>query len=238
MNFMVRPSKSFLYDLLEKELFSLRGEVGLDAASANLNNRRMFRTKYYYGLDFDIGLLKRGLEKYREPNIFGIHADMVNLSAIADNSVDAVVSTNTLHQMPQESRKLALAELCRICSPKGKLLCEMPLDTDFDALLKMVSNHFSEIKIYYYSNPVSRFYESIFEQDGFLGSHPVAGRRPFRVLAWLISRLEFLTRKVRSINRRVFIAASQKRGSHAIQKFDLSHLPVVNGRIFEMLKND
>jgi len=53
MNFMVRPSKSFLFDVLEKELKTITCGIGLDAASAHFKNRRMFKTDQYYGLDID-----------------------------------------------------------------------------------------------------------------------------------------------------------------------------------------
>ncbi|MDP3741146.1 MAG: methyltransferase domain-containing protein [bacterium] len=238
MNLMVRPSKSFLYDLLQAELFKLQGEVGLDAASANFKNRRMFKTNRYYGLDIRLDLLQIGLQKYQDENTFGIHADLVSLHKIPENSVDALVSTNTLHQIPFEKRKAAIEELCRICSPTGTFICELTLDASFDGTMSIINEKFSNITVQYYSNPISRFYEGMFEKEGYLGTHPIAGTRPFRALAWLISRLEFLTCKIRGINRHAFVIAGKKRGSPSAQKFNLSSLPIIEERIFEMMKHD
>jgi len=224
MNLMVRPSKTFLYDLLEKELSLASGEIGLDAASANFKNRKMFKTKYYYGLDYDLELLKQGLAKYQDPNTFGIQADMANLKGVADGSIDIVVSTNTLYQLPPDRRSRALSELIRICRPDGRFLCELILDPGFDTLLAIIKAHFSAIDVIYYRNPLSRIYEWIFERNGNLGSHPIAGMRLFRLLAWALSRIESLTCNIRSLNRRAFIKASEKTEKHS-SIFNLSTPP-------------
>ena len=63
-----RPSKSFLYDLLESKLRTIRGQVGLDAASAHFKNRTFFKTRQYYGLDIDLAGLRKGIQKYNDHN--------------------------------------------------------------------------------------------------------------------------------------------------------------------------
>ena len=236
MNFMVRPSKSFLYDVLEHELSSCRGAVAIDAASANFKNRRKFRTQYYYGVDMDTESLKQGLEKYPDPHTFGIYADMANLAAIPDNSVDVVVSTNTLYQLEPANRNKALRELCRITRTDGKFFCQLEMDRSLDELLSIVRSHFFSVKVRYYRNPVSRFYEWLFERDGYLGSHPLAGRRPFRLAAWLLSRLEFLTWFWRAGNRRALVIARRKTDSQENHKFDLSAVPLAADRIYNLME--
>ena len=64
MNFMVRPSKSFLFDRLEKELGKTKTGVGLDAGSATFKNRPMFKTGTYIGLDIDKQRVETGLKRY------------------------------------------------------------------------------------------------------------------------------------------------------------------------------
>ena len=236
MNFMVRPSKSFLYDVLENELAAMRGAVALDAASANFKNRRMFRTRFYYGVDFDLELLKQGLARHSDDRTFGIHADLARLDAIPDNSADVAVSTNTLYQMQPASRKQALEHLCRITRTDGKLFCQLELDEDLDELLPIIHSHFSDVFVRYYRNPISRFYEWIFERDGYLGSHPVAGCRPFRLLAWLLSRTEYLTWRFRAGNRRAVVVAERKIAQGENHEFDLSGLPHEAERIYNLLE--
>ncbi len=193
----------------------------------------MFRTKFYYGVDLDLELLEQGLARYEDETTFGIHADLAKLEAIPDNSADVVVSTNTLYQLESESQKKALAHLCRIVRSDGKFICQLDLGPDLETLLSIIRSNFLRVKIRYYRNPISRFYEWIFEQDGFLGSHPIAGRRPFRLLAWLLSRLEFLTWRSARGNRRALIVGSQKIGEPANQVFDLSAMPLKD-RIYQL----
>ena len=235
MNFFIRPSKCFLYDLLESELAGLCGEVGLDAASADFKNRRMFHTRRYYGVDQDLALLRAGLLKYQDQNTFGLLADMARLEALPDCSVDAVVSTKTLYQIDREDRMRAIAHLCRICRPDGELICELRLDGDFDESLKIIRSYFENVKVIYYRNLVSRFYESVFERDGDLGSHPIAGLRPFRLFSWLLSRLEFLSMRSRGLNRNAVVIGKNKKGAIGAQKFDLSRLARKEERLYEIV---
>ncbi len=231
---MVRPSKTFLYDLLESKLKNLSGEVGLDAASANFKNRRMFKTKAYYGLDRDLNAIQRGLAKFKDDSTFGILADLTKLDAIPSGSAEVVVSTNTLYQLAAPDRKLALEHLCRVTASKGHFLVEMSLDGEFDRLLATIKQEFSEVKIWYYQNFLSRFYERIFERNGYLGDHPIAGRLPFRLLAWVISRLEYLTRFFRLGNRHALIFCHQKNNPTPAQNFNLSFFPLLDKKIYKL----
>src|SRR3989344_1329674 len=194
MNFMVRPSKSFLFDVLEKRLSLLDGEVGLDAASADFKNRRMFKTKKYFGLDINLVSLKEGLAKYQTDEVtFGLCGNLVNLAALPVDSVDVIVSTNTLYRLSADQRMVAINNLIKLTAPNGYFFCELSIDPSLAQIIGLFKSNFKNVRIIYYKNIFSLAYEKIFEKDGYLGSHPIAGRKPFRLLAWLISRVEFVT---------------------------------------------
>ena len=235
MNFCVRPSKSFLFDILEKRLKKITHGVGLDAASASFKNRRMFKTDFYYGLDNNLSLLQKGVKQNKLDNILGIYGDLTNLDLLPNNSIDVVVSTNTLYCLPLNKRIIAIDNLCRLVSPEGYFFCQLTLNNDFKREIDIIKTKFDNVKIIYYCNIFSRAYEWIFEKDGYLGSHPIAGLKLFRLLAWLISRLEYLTCFFSFLNKHVFIICTDKKNCHKKNAFKLSHLSLVEERIYNLM---
>ena len=231
---MVRPSKTFLFNYLEKKLKRVNAAIGLDAASANFKNRAMFKTQKYYGLDINLEHLKNGLQKYNDQNTFGILADLAKLEQLPQNSVDLIVSTNTLYALPPDKRLAAIDNLCRLAAPQAQFLCDLPLDKEFERIKKMLHTNFKQVKIIYYKNIFSQIYEKIFERNGFLGSHPVAGTRPFRFLAWLISLTEYLTCKLSFLNKHVLFVAKTKKDHPDKNQFNLSNIRKINPKIFDL----
>lgn len=232
---MVRPSKSFLFDYLESKLKKFRSGVGIDAGSANFKNRRFFKTDKYFGLDIDEQALKNGLEKYPNDNTNAILADLAHLEKLPSNSVDLIVSSNTLYALSVDLRLKAIENLALILAPNGQLFCELVLDKDFPKALKIIKSRFNHVKVVYYKNIFSRAYEGIFEKDGYLGSHPIAGLKPFRLLAWIVSRLEYLTLKFSFLNKHVIIIAHDKKEKVQKNQFDLSHTNLKTDRLFNIL---
>jgi SAM-dependent methyltransferase len=235
MNFCVRPSKSFLFDILEKKLSTITSGIGLDAAAAGLKNRKMFKTDKYFGLDIDLLTLKKGLGRNVFDNTFCIWADLRKLDLLSGDSIDVVVSTNTLYCLPIDKRIIAINNLCRLVSPEGYFFCELVLDKDFKKMVDIMKAKFNDVKIIYYRNIFSRFYEWIFEKDGYLGSHPVAGLRMFRLFAWLLSRLEYLTCFLKSLNKHTFIVCANKKDCYEKKEFDLSSVPLIEKRIYNIM---
>jgi|SRR3989344_1595254 len=236
MNFMVRPSKSFLFDVLEAKLSKIRGEVGLDAACADFKNHRMFKTEKYFGLDIDLDALRSGLTKPNTENSWGIFGSLTKIDSLPENSIDVVVSTNTIYHLSSADRLVALKNLCRLVAPSGIFLCDLPVDKDFNDGLAILQSNFNQLEVIYYKNIFSRIYEKIFEKDGYLGSHPIAGLRPFRLLAWLISRLEFLTKNLKSNKKQVFIICSDKKNTGRKNTFDLFGFSQIDEKIFKVDK--
>ncbi len=234
MNFLVRPSKIFLFDILEKNLKQIRHGIGVDAGSASMKNRRMFNTDVYYGIDINLASLQKGLKIYDSENTFGILADLTNLKSLPLNSADVVVSTNTLYCLPIEKRIGAIKNLCGLISPKGRLMCQLPNDAHLKKITDIFCNNFQKVKIIYFRNFFSGFYEWVFAKEGFLGSHPVAGLKPFRLLAWLISRMEYLTRFLPFLNSQVFIIVSDKKNAEKKNEFKILEI-ISENKIYDLM---
>src|SRR3989338_6413178 len=111
-----RPSKNFFFRRLARELMQERGDIGIDAASASMKNRFMFKTKRYIGIDRDEQALKAGLQKHGE-NTLGIVADLTRLSPLSSGSVSLIVSTNTLDHLAPADADAAIRFFFRILAP-------------------------------------------------------------------------------------------------------------------------
>jgi len=235
MIYCVRPSKTFLFNVLERKLSKIKGGIGLDAASAGFKNRKMFKTDFYYGLDIDLDCLKSSVKKDKSQNTYAIYADMTKLDKLPSDSVDVIISTNSLFRLAFDGRIKAIKHLCRLLAPKGLMLIDLSLDADFKSSLEIFKNNFKKAKVVYYKNIFSRVYEGFFEKDGFLGSHPLVGTKPFLALAWLISQLEYLTCKLPFLNKHVFIVCTNKKNCFQKNKFDLSSLLIIEKRIYNLM---
>lgn len=238
MNFCLRPSKTFQFDVLENELSKFTGEIGIDAASETMKNKKMFRTKMYYGLDMNLDFLKQGLKKNKLEDTFGIWSDIAKLDQLPSNSVDIIVSTNTLNILPKENQIIALKHLCRLNAPQGGLIFNYSTnETKKTPLTEMVENarsYFKKIKIIYTGNYISRVYEKIFEKEGWLGSHTIAGTKPFLLISWIISRLEYLTCHTSFGNSSALIICTDKKTTAPKNKFDTSQLKMIDKNLFNI----
>lgn len=237
MIFYVRPSKIFVFERLSGMLSLLNGTIGIDGGAAKFKNRHMFHTSQYYGIDIDLARLRDGFVHTMPSNTYGIHADLAHLDPIPTHSADVVVSTNTLYALSPQDRKSAIAHLSRITKSEGVLVIQISLDAQFEEIMSDLHTCFVKVEPIYYQNPISRMYEMLFEQNGFLGAHPVAGSKPFLMLSWLLSRLEYLTCRMRFLNKQVLIRASQQREKGLSQPLDLGHFPLIDDKIYEFLGN-
>ena len=235
MRFAIRPSKIFLFRLLDRQLRDVRGEIGIDAASAHFKNRWMFRTQRYYGIDINLEELRRGIEKYAsDATTFGIHADILHLAGLPDQCAAAVISTNTLHQLSGTNRSQAVEQLARLTAPNGMLLCEMPIDGALAPIVQQVQSIFTSVTVVYYKNPISRWYERAFERNGELGTHPIAGTRPLRLFAWALSLTESLSCHWSAGNRHAILICRTPR-LHRPQPFHLANVAEIYPKIYSLI---
>jgi len=236
MHFYPRPSKCFLYDILESNLKKHQALVALDAGSNNFKNYPMFNAEYYYGLDLDFDALKKGVEKYKQDKTFGLWGDLRNLNTLPDKSIDVIASTNTLYVLNDTEREAVVKNLSRLCAPGGLFICEIPNDKTAKNILKQLEKNFEKINIIYYRNIFSRWYEKIFERRGYIGFDDLAAWLPFRFLAWLISRFEFLTCYAKKINTDIIVICQQADlGSQ--NKFILNNNNLIQRHIYQLTAN-
>lgn len=227
-----RPSKNFFYAVLERAIIRTKAPVVLDAASAIMKNRAMFKNTQYYGLDIDIEALRLGL-KNSPPETYGIWADMSKLEKLSSNSVELIVSTNTLYKLTSTDQIKAVDHLCRIAKPNGDFFLDVTNSGSVPALAETLKRRFKTVKIIYCKNPINQMYEKAFEQEnGDLGYHPVASLRPFRAFAWLLGQLEYFTCRFPRLNKQVLFLCFGKISNESIQTFDISHLPQIGDRLY------
>jgi len=237
MNFLVRPSKCFLFDALEKKLNKIDRGIGLDAASAGFKNRWMFKTDIYYGLDISLPAIKEGIKNYNLENTFGVLADLEKLNKLPENSVDLVVSTNTLYHLPSEKRLKAINHLSRITAPDGLFFCDLIYDHDFQKAYEAISGYFKDIEIIYYRNMLSGFYEKVFIKNGSFAIKSIVGSKVIRLTAWLISRLEYFTCRLGFLNKQALLICKNKKNNPIKNKFDLSGFPKLGDKIINLYED-
>lgn len=206
----LRPSKTFQFELLARELRRHRGGFGLDAAAAQMKNRWMFKTDVYVGLDIDEAALLTGMNRASKgPKARVLIADLSDRIPAETGTFRIVVSTNTFSCLGPAARENALSELARVTSADGTFICEIPIDDG--AMLHSLESSFRSVTPIYFKNAFSRSYERMFEdKNGWLGSHPIAGMKPFLLLAWFVSRLEYLTCRFRAGNKHVLYICTGK----------------------------
>lgn len=210
MNLSERPSRCFLFDRLEQDLELVKGEWGMDAACSSFTNLHMFGTRRYVGVDLREDRLRGGLARHSQKTAIGLLADISQLEPIPTGSMDVVVSTNTIYQIPADRRRKAVAHLCRLVSPSGMLICEMPLSIYDNRIRHTISEAFSHIQTSYFKNVISSMYEDALEGDD--GRLPVWSMRwPMRIFAWILGQTEYITSNRRASNRHIYVVAKEKR---------------------------
>jgi ubiquinone/menaquinone biosynthesis C-methylase UbiE len=152
--------------------------------------------------------LKRGLKSVPDSHAVALEGDLTNLGKIPDRSADVVLSTNTMYQISMPAREDAVRELCRITAPDGICIIEYTKDDDFAASLKITQGFFRDVRVVYFKNPISRWYEKM-AYNSLSKERKLFASFPFRVLSWCISRLEYLTQKKASLNGHAIVIARQ-----------------------------
>ncbi|MBU0660577.1 class I SAM-dependent methyltransferase [Patescibacteria group bacterium] len=233
MIFTARPSKNFVFNLLEHRLSKITSGIALDAGSSGDKNRRLFKTDIYCGIDIELSKLKQVAQKTKDDkNIFYLWADLSYLAILPSASVDVVVSTNTLYCLPSKARKKAVKQLCRITAPEGQFFCEMVMDADFDIYKKIFHTYFELVDIFYYRNRLSRIYEKIMGDTGSTRYRVFATSFPFRLLAGVLSVFEYFTASYIHKEKYVFILCKKRKNIIKKKLFDISQLPLIESNIY------
>lgn len=78
----------------------------------------------FLGVDLDQGAIEYATANYALPDLSFMAGDAANLSEIADNSIDVVVSFETIEHV--EDWQKCLAEFARVLRPDGRIIASVP----------------------------------------------------------------------------------------------------------------
>jgi len=106
----------------------VRGKAVLDAACGEGYGSRLMAdtAAQVTGLDIDGDTIGRAREKYREQGNLRFLQGSVAEIPLEDDSVDAVVSFETIEHVPEEVQHLFLGEIARVLRPDGFLVMSTP----------------------------------------------------------------------------------------------------------------
>ncbi len=141
----LKPSKQLLWLWLWREMQASRGrEVGIDAGCGLMQNRMLFETKDYVGIDVDAARLQANEAKY--PGVRTVCAEIEQ----ADIVGDVVLCVQVMHNrfFATERTVPTVRAMCDMLRPGGMLIFNlgernMPFETEIDALL---ATRFTKVK--------------------------------------------------------------------------------------------
>jgi SAM-dependent methyltransferase len=157
----LRPSKTALFQKLETDLNTVEqacpNGLGVDAASANFKNKKLFGSLKYVGVDIDEDALRRGRQQF--PESYGLLIDL-GQAELPIQLADVVVSTNTIEALPLgKARAHFLEQIIRTTKTGGTLLLSIHAKDLSESLYHLVQSSFQHIEISYYRGLLSRIYE-------------------------------------------------------------------------------
>ena len=133
----LKPSKQLLWLWLWREMRASRGrEVGIDAGCGLMQNRMLFETRDYVGIDVDAARLQANEAKY--PGVRTVCAEIEQ----ADIVGDVVLCVQVMHNrfFATERTVPTVRAMCDMLRPGGMLIFNlgernMPFEAEIDALL-------------------------------------------------------------------------------------------------------
>lgn len=159
----LRPYKTVVFNHLAKILADIsthhKGKFAVDAASAGMKNKDLFRDLKYIGVDIDQKALEEGLKMH--PTAIGVYADLTKIH-FKPNTAIVTVSTHTLEAIRDpEARKVFLRELIGATASDGKMVLLINLCDDVEPteVFKIVENSFDTVKRSYYRLPLTSWFE-------------------------------------------------------------------------------
>lgn len=149
-----RPSKTHLYQLLQRDLSTIDEDaIAADIASNRFKNSFMFPNDVYFGVDLSSDLLYRGIDKYKDtqyeteyisapvesstiemyrqdgqPRKIAVEGDILDTNLFPDNSLDVVVSTNTFNHLPETDYLSVVGSFYSYLSRGGDLFFNICVD--------------------------------------------------------------------------------------------------------------
>lgn len=206
---VIAPSKKFLYRKLQVFLKKFRGKIGIDLASENFKNSDFFWTKSYIGVDINKNLVEEGLKKKNRIKKIGIIADLTKKNSIGINFADVAVTTNTLYQIKENTRRIkAVNNFIEFVKIKGGFFLQIEKKhLDVDILIKIKKN-FSFFEIIFYNNIFTQYYLDLFKGEVTKNNKAIFFDKI--KVGYLFYILEILLKNFKFINSKVIILCYKK----------------------------
>ncbi|MDP6873937.1 MAG: class I SAM-dependent methyltransferase [Alphaproteobacteria bacterium] len=145
----LKPSKQLLWLWLWREMRASRGRaLGIDAGCGLMQNRMLFETRDYVGIDVDAERL--AANKARFPGVRTVCAEIEQAGEAADLVGDVVLCVQVMHNrfFATERTVATVLAMCEMLRPGGMLIFNlgernMPFEGEIDALL---AQQFTKVK--------------------------------------------------------------------------------------------
>ncbi len=198
-----RPSKQALFQMLQNDLSSICGELGVDAACGTMKNAHLFKTRRYLGIDNSEEALARSSPLHGHVSSMWANLETVRLPY---QEATVIVSTNTLFYVDRPLD--AIANLHKGLQIGGTMLLHLSKDKKHWRNIKThLEGRFTFVDVQYVQNPLSRLYERWVPPT--LSQEKAPTRHiSFRVIARLLALGERLTSHVSWLNNAVYVKAS------------------------------
>jgi Methyltransferase domain len=173
---LLRPIQQHFRQLLRRFARQIPPDATMaDFAASDAEFTSYYPTRRVLSMDLSTANLRRGIELGRIK--FAVLADICH-PPLVDGSLDVIVSTNTLHHLPDEAVPEIIAGLMRCLKPRGRLattLMSATLPATIDRIGK--DRVLEEVRI---GGPVSRWWERIVFTPG---------NKMIRRLGWRTARM-------------------------------------------------
>ena len=146
----LKPSKQLLWLWLWREMRVSRGKaVGIDAGCGLMQNRMLFETEEYVGIDVDAERLASNEKRF--PGVHTVCAEIEKATnSLGSLRGDVVLCVQVMHnrQFATDRTMPTIAAMCTMMRPGGTLIfnlgkCNMPFEAAADALL---AENFASVK--------------------------------------------------------------------------------------------
>ena len=148
--------KTLLWLWLKKDLTKINGDLGIDLAGGDMDNKRFFSTKKYICVDVDGERLKRAKSKHPDATIINSKIEDFLVSKNSEKG-DIYLCTQTMgtnnlfsHDNTVQTVKLMYDHLRRGGSMVFNIACPENFDTIYNQVNKLLEKKFEIIDIKYY----------------------------------------------------------------------------------------
>ena len=206
----LRPSKKYLYKLLQKDLnkFVNKESSVLDAACNDCRNIVFFPECDYWGMDISNDALKKCQSLYGIKNL--IKADLTKLENIKKR-YDICVTTNTLEHIEDRLQINAVISISNHVVENGCYLLNKHKDQPLNDILLFLNKTYRNVEVVNYRNHLSRFYEKIIATNGNITHN--GGKVSFYIKLFLtrvLFYIEHATSKYPFLNEAIYIKCYNK----------------------------